>query len=130
MTRSSVLTVHESRCNYLQACLLLLLSEQPGHGYELALRLAPLGLAGTDAACVYRALRTLERAALVESNWTSSCTGPDRRVYSVTALGRAEVEAFGQGLRRDQVQAQHYLDRLAALPPAGAGRPVRVGEAG
>jgi DNA-binding PadR family transcriptional regulator len=125
--------MQQCRCNYLQACLLLLLAEEPDHGYELAVRLAPLGLAGTDAASVYRALRGLERDGLVDSTWTSSRSGPDRRVYRVTPLGRAAVDAFGRALRRDQVQMQRYLSRLDSLPaslPDHARRPVRAGEAG
>ena len=45
--------------SFLQPCLLLLVKEQPGYGYDLVTRLKALGI-DDDSAAVYRSLRTLE----------------------------------------------------------------------
>src|ERR671936_479218 len=77
--------------NFLRPCVLLLLREQPSHGYELLERLRPLGVPGDDPGGLYRALRSLERDRLVRSGWTSSATGPDRRIYELTREGTEEL---------------------------------------
>src|SRR5436190_1267350 len=69
--------------NFLQPCLLLLLMEQPDHGYELAARLQPMHDGQGDPGSVYRALRGLERQGLVRSEWSPSDAGPARRTYYV-----------------------------------------------
>src|SRR3954470_629630 len=74
--------------NFLQPCLLLLVLEQPGYGYDLVARLKPLGI-NDDAASVYRALRGLEADGAVTSAWRTSETGPARRVYRLTDAGEA-----------------------------------------
>jgi len=56
----------------LEPCLLLLLREQPDHGYNLIARLRALGLVNGDPGRVYRALRALEQEDLVSSVWTAS----------------------------------------------------------
>src|SRR6476659_1272061 len=58
--------------NFLQPCLLLLLMEQPDHGYELAARLRPMHDGEGDPGSIYRALRGLERQGLVRSEWNRS----------------------------------------------------------
>lgn len=68
--------------------LLTLDSVSSSHGYELCESVGSKGLA-VDLAAVYRALRTLEQRDLVSSDWEPSESGPDRRVYSLTAAGRA-----------------------------------------
>nr|MBA3788699.1 helix-turn-helix transcriptional regulator [Actinomycetota bacterium] len=67
--------------SFLRPCLLLLLREQPAHGYELLERLRPLGFAGDDPGGLYRTLRALERDGLVHSAWEPSQSGPNRRIY-------------------------------------------------
>ncbi len=73
--------------NFLQPCLLLLLREQPDHGYELAARLRPMHDGDGDAGAVYRTLRGLERLGLVRSEWQTSDVGPARRTYYITPEG-------------------------------------------
>jgi poly-beta-hydroxybutyrate-responsive repressor len=107
-------------CNYLQACLLLLLAERCDHGYELTERLAQFGLDHTDAAGVYRALRTLEGDGSVLSTWVPSRGGPARRVYQLTDRGRQVLAEHGDELRREKKQLDQYLARLDATIAAAA----------
>lgn len=73
--------------NFIRPCLLLLLREQPAHGYDLVERLRPFGVARDDPGRLYRALRSLEKEGLVHSAWEKSQAGPDRRIYELTRAG-------------------------------------------
>ena len=104
--------------NFLQPCLLLLLMEQPDHGYELAARLRPMHDGEGDPGSVYRALRGLERQGLVRSEWSPSDVGPARRTYYITDDGVAGLD----DLRR---RPAHHPGGGTGLP--GALRPARRG---
>ena len=85
--------------NFLRPCLLLLLHENPAHGYELRERLQPLGFSRDDPGRLYRALRGLEAAGLVRSTWESSSGGPDRRTYRITTAGEERLCESAEALR-------------------------------
>jgi PadR family transcriptional regulator, regulatory protein PadR len=73
--------------HFVRPCLLLLLRQQPDHGYDLAQRLVALGIEPPDAGTVYRALRALEADGLVTSVWVPPESGPARRIYRLTEAG-------------------------------------------
>ena len=114
--------------NFLRPCLLLLLREQPAHGYELLERLRPLGFAGDDPGGLYRALRGLEQDGLVRSAWHASSAGPDRRIYELTRPGMEELHGRAQELARAQHALGVFLSRygefvtLERKPHAAASR--------
>ncbi len=64
------------------------------YGYELYQLVRSLGLV-TDLAGVYRSLRSLHGRNLVAASWSSSQTGPDRRLYALTEEGIANAEVAG-----------------------------------
>src|SRR4030095_704213 len=78
----------------VQEVLLALLAKDASHGYELRARLqlalGPLG-AAPDAGQVYVTLTRLEKAGLVSSERVGQADRPDRKVYELTAAGRAAV---------------------------------------
>ncbi len=76
----------------LAPCLLLLLAEAPGHGYELMERLKPLGFDWGGPGPIYRELRSLENAGLVASAWSAPRAGPVPRVYELTDEGRKSLD--------------------------------------
>src|SRR5919197_152482 len=92
--------------SFLRPCLLLLLREQPAHGYDLLERLRALGFTRDDPGGVYRALRALERDGLVGSSWEPSSYGPDRRIYQLTRAGMEELHHRAKSL----VAAREALD--------------------
>ena len=106
--------------NFLQPCLLLLLMEQPDHGYDLAVRLRPMHDGEGDPGSVYRALRGLERQGMVRSEWNPSSVGPARRTYYITDDGVAGLVGLADGLRTTRAAVQVFLDRYARLVAAGA----------
>src|ERR1700682_2971716 len=72
---------------FVLPAILLVLSEQPGHGYSLQKALEQLRFGHVDRPTVYRALAQLESDGLVESWSAAPKAGQARRVYGVTALG-------------------------------------------
>jgi poly-beta-hydroxybutyrate-responsive repressor len=115
----------------LHPCLLLLLRERSSHGYDLAERLKPFGVADGDAGTVYRALRALEHRGLLRSGWMPSSAGPERRTYELTPAGHAELRAWLGVLEETRRTLDYYLERYTVLAggarPAGGPRPRTEG---
>src|ERR687894_394509 len=95
--------------NFLRPCLLLLLREQPAHGYDLLERLLPLGFERNDPGRLYRALRSLEDDGFVRSAWEDSDAGPDRRVYELTRAGMQELHAQAKALASTEKALAAFL---------------------
>jgi PadR family transcriptional regulator PadR len=98
--------------NFLRPCLLLLLREQPAHGYELLERLRTFGFA-RDPGGLYRALRTLERDGLVRSRWEPSEAGPDRRTYQIARRGMEELHAAAKASGKARNALDVFLARYS-----------------
>ncbi|TBR39843.1 MULTISPECIES: PadR family transcriptional regulator [Dyella] len=65
-------------------------ARQPMYGYQIAKRLEEVGegvLAGKQSA-LYPVLRNLEGGGLLDSEVEPSVSGPPRRYYRITTLGR------------------------------------------
>jgi len=99
--------------NFLRPCLLLLLREQPAHGYELLERLAPFGFGREDPGRLYRALRALEADGFVHSAWEPSDTGPHRRTYTLTRPGMEALHTASQELVATKAIIDVFLSRLS-----------------
>lgn len=98
--------------NFLRPCLLLLLREQPAHGYDLLERLAPFGFGREDPGRLYRTLRLLEEQGLVHSAWEASASGPDRRTYTLTRSGMQQLHDAAQDLVATRAILDVFLSRL------------------
>jgi DNA-binding PadR family transcriptional regulator len=96
-------------------CLLLLLGEAPGHGYELTERLREWGFSLSGPGPVYRELRILEDAGLARSSWSETQSGPVPRVYELTAEGRKELDAAAHDLGNLSQLLQDFRRRHQAL---------------
>jgi len=109
---------------FLRPCLLLLLKEQPGHGYDLVARLKVLGMENEPPA-LYRVLRNLERQGSIRSEWQFSNVGPARRIYHLTAGGDERLASWAAALQDTIRRLAQYLDRHARTgnghSPAGSG---------
>ena len=111
---------------FLRPCLLLLLREQPAHGYDLLDRLRPFGFSRDDPGGLYRALRALERKGFVRSAWEPSHRGPERRIYELTRAGKEELHRHAKALAdvRDTVDVfvSRYSEFVALRPAEPAPR--------
>lgn len=99
----------------LAPCLLLLLAEAPGHGYELMERLKPLGFDWGGPGPIYRELRALENAGLVASAWSAPRAGPVPRVYELTAEGRTALDRCAGNVVGLTALLEQFLRRQRAL---------------
>jgi DNA-binding PadR family transcriptional regulator len=98
---------------FLEPALLLLLSEQPAHGYELVDRAAVL-VPGEkpELGGLYRVLRALEEDGLVLSEWDAEEPGPAKRRYELTPAGRELLRAWAKALKQTQVNVDAFLKRF------------------
>ncbi len=79
----------EALRGHLDALILAVLEKEPLHGYAVmeALQVSSAGALDLPTGSLYPALRRLERAGLVESEW-STVGGRRRRTYQLTATGK------------------------------------------
>ena len=108
--------------NFLRPCILLLLREQPAHGYDLLERLRRLGFGRDDPGRLYRALRSLEEEGLVRSAWEGSAAGPDRRVYELTRSGMEELHGHATALLETENVLEAFLSRYGEFVALGRSR--------
>jgi poly-beta-hydroxybutyrate-responsive repressor len=97
---------------FLEPALLLLLAEQPAHGYELVDRAAVL-VPGErpELGGLYRVLRALEEDGLVSSQWDAAEPGPAKRRYQLTPAGHELLRAWAKALAQTQVVVDAFLRR-------------------
>lgn len=102
---------------FLETCLLLLVDEEPGHGYGLMDRLQEFGFPtdSLNVGSLYRTLRRLEQGKLVSSDWEEGGQGPRRRVYTITSKGREALSVWIEVIRGNKGRIETLLARYAAL---------------
>ncbi|MGH9153610.1 MAG: PadR family transcriptional regulator [Acidimicrobiales bacterium] len=106
----------------LRTAVLVLLAERESHGYDLAPRLAELGLA-PDMAALYRTLRSMDHRGELYSAWNASSRGPARRVYRLSEEGRRLLQRALDGMEAHSLTIDRLLVRSRRL--GGAGTPGR-----
>jgi PadR family transcriptional regulator PadR len=85
----------------LEPTLLILLKEQPGHGYTLLSELNAMGMTTIHPSVVYRTLREMEDLGWILSDWdTDQTQGPPRRTYHLTMQGEEALQYWKQELAR------------------------------
>jgi DNA-binding PadR family transcriptional regulator len=95
----------------VQPAILAALTEGPIHGYRLAERIDEMvGLFGDkpDVSGVYRFLKKMESAGLVVSTWEATDKGHAKRLFEITADGRA-------CLARWTATLEIYLEAIGTL---------------
>lgn len=108
--------------NFMRACILLWLSNNPAHGYDLLERFRTWELE-VDPGGLYRNLRLMEHVGLLSSSWEASASGPDRRRYELTAAGSDELETWVERLTRMSLVLDAFLARhRGGFPGATQGR--------
>src|SRR3979411_2585754 len=78
--------------------VLLAVSLQRAHGYLIEEYLRGAGFFSLEMSTLYRTLRQLEKDGLLHSSWEPGPTGPARRVYSLTAVGRGWLDQWADTL--------------------------------
>lgn len=97
--------------NFLLAWLLVLLQQHgDAHGYEIARLLRECHAMETEPSTLYHALRRLERDGAIASCWDASECGPARRVYHLTAPGRALLDAWKAALEQYRGHLKSFFE--------------------
>ena len=78
----------------LEGIVLALLSGRPAYGYEITARLREQGFSDIAEGTVYALLIRIEQRGLVDVAKVPSENGPPRKVYSLNAQGRAQLDEF------------------------------------
>jgi len=74
----------------LPMLILSVLAVAPRHGYGISQALVAAGLQPIKGAQLYPALVRLEDQGAIVARWEQSESGPARKVYELTAAGRAQ----------------------------------------
>ena len=98
------------------ALILAMLDAAPAHGYAIAraIERESAGVLQLREGSLYPALRTLEQEGLVGSAWETPGSGPARKVYTLTAAGRAALVERANDWRA-------YAAAVAAMFEKGTG---------
>jgi len=117
--------------HFLYPALLLLLSEEPRHGYRLVDSLLRLGFGPVDRPAVYRALADLEADGFLES-WEMAPPGggSTRNVYGVTAEGADALRRWMAVIAEESHGLTRVLSRFTLLTVASNGGNARSGGGG
>lgn len=113
--------------HFLYPAILLLLAEEPRHGYRLVDALLRLGFGPVDRPSVYRALGNLEADGLLRSWEAAPLAGSTRCVYGLTQDGHAALDAWMAIVAQEREGLDRVLTRHAALraaPSPAAPSPV------
>ena len=78
--------------------VLLAVSLQRAHGYLIEEYLRGAGFFNVEMSTLYRTLRQLEKDGLLHSNWEPGPSGPARRVYTLTDVGRTWLDHWANTL--------------------------------
>jgi PadR family transcriptional regulator PadR len=96
---------------FAEPAVLLLLREQPAHGYELLEHLPELTGERVDMGNLYRFLRVLEAEGIVSSKWEEELPGPSKRTYTLTDEGRALLDAWAGALGDARGRIDSFVTR-------------------
>lgn len=86
----------QMRKGLVEFCILRSLSQSERYGYELVKSLVILPGLNTSEGTVYPLLSRLRNAGLIEARLVESSEGPARKYYSLTSLGKSQIERMNK----------------------------------
>ena len=100
----------------LEGIVLAILAAQPAYGYEITARLREQGFSDLVEGTVYALLVRIEQRGFVDVEKVPSEKGPPRKVYSLNAQGREQLEEFWRtwsflAERIEQLHTAHAQER-------------------
>src|SRR4051794_3120820 len=78
----------------LEGIVLAILATRPAYGYEITARLRDEGFSTIVEGTVYAILLRIEQRGFVDVERVPSEKGPPRKVYSINAQGREQLDGF------------------------------------
>ncbi|CAN5867076.1 hypothetical protein BH23ACT2_BH23ACT2_23020 [soil metagenome] len=107
--------------HFLYPSLLLLLAEQPRHGYRLVDSLLRLGFGPVDRPSIYRSLADLEGDGLLHSWEVSPTAGSTRQVFGVTPAGLRTLGSWMDVIAEERDALEAVLKRYDSIVDEDAG---------
>ena len=86
----------QMRKGLVEFCILRSLSQSERYGYELVKSLVTLPGLNTSEGTIYPLLSRLRNAGLIEARLVESNEGPARKYYSLTSLGKSQIERMNK----------------------------------
>jgi len=90
--------------------VLALLEQRERYGFELVQNLGQVDGMVTSEGTIYPLLSRLRRDGKVETFWLESASGPPRRYYRITALGRSALLDFRDEWKRFRAAVDQLLE--------------------
>lgn len=78
----------------LEGIVLAILARRPAHGYDITASLRDRGFAELAEGTIYALLVRIEQRGLVDVEKVPSEKGPPRKVYTLNAAGRDQLDEF------------------------------------
>ncbi|HLU23044.1 PadR family transcriptional regulator [Lederbergia graminis] len=75
----------------LDGCVLAVIEKEPVYGYELSKKLQDIGLHDVSEGTIYPVLLRLQKNKLIRGEMRPSDTGPNRKYYFLTDLGKENL---------------------------------------
>ncbi|WP_078428119.1 poly-beta-hydroxybutyrate-responsive repressor [Alkalihalobacterium alkalinitrilicum] len=101
--------------NFVLPFILLILSRMSLHGYELNQKLQSFGFHTVDQGNLYRLLRKLEKENLVKSEWDTTGSGPAKRLYSITDVGKNFLQGYAKKLELYQSMLDQFFNMYSSF---------------
>ncbi|MCP5455511.1 MAG: helix-turn-helix transcriptional regulator [Thermotogae bacterium] len=98
---------------WLSSVLLLLLSEEKSHGYELVEKLREFGinLEGVgNIGRIYTFLNNFEEMNYVAAEWDTE-TSPPRKIYTITEIGLSELQNIKKEMENQKKLINDFIKR-------------------
>lgn len=95
----------------LEGCVLSIISEGETYGYEIIAKLEENGFENLLEGTLYPVLTRLEKKGSIVCRKEKSPFGPIRKYYSITEIGRAELDEFKLNYQKITVSANKILNK-------------------
>lgn len=78
----------------LEGCILKVINHQETYGYEISQELQNYGFSNISEGTIYPLLLRLEKNGMVTAQYRKSSLGPKRKYFSISPLGKEELDTF------------------------------------
>jgi PadR family transcriptional regulator PadR len=104
----------------LEGIVLAILATRPAYGYEITVRLREQGFSDLVEGTVYALLVRIEQRGFVDVEKVPSEKGPPRKVYSINAQGRAQLDDFWSSwsFLAERIEQLHHTKRSQSTAQA------------
>ncbi|GAE09522.1 PadR family transcriptional regulator [Paenibacillus sp. JCM 10914] len=110
--------ISQVRRGILEYSILLLLKQKKRYGYEFTALLSKWEILSVTEGTLYPLLRRLSKEKYIESFWQESTSGPPRKYYILSPLGKELLEEMSEewGNLVDAIQQIDKSEQTEEMP--------------